>query len=392
MKQLLFLLLFVPTILFAQEKTDKKYLAGAVPVVDGMVTFTKVIEAPGLTRDQIYEKLSQWAEKRFVADKELESRVLYMDPQGGTIVCQGQEYLIFADKLLALDRAVITYQVSLTSFSGNCYMKISSIIYSYNTGRTNGMELLRAESTITDEHTLTKKRDKLIRATGKFRIHTIDLVDRMYDDIVKVLGGNVGETKTNANTPLKAVAPVEIAREMAADMTHSSSQLEGYKQIAPDKIPGNIIKMLSEGWSLITAGNDEKFNMMTASWGGLGYLYNKPVAFSFIYPTRYTYQLMEKGDTYTISFFTETYREVLEYCGNHSGKDADKVKESGLTPITTPSGSKAFSEAWMIIECRKMISQSITPEAIFDEQLKEKWAGKQLHKVYIGEIVNVWVK
>ena len=123
MKQLLFLLLFVPTILFAQEKTDKKYLAGAVPVVDGMVTFTKVIEAPGLTRDQIYEKLSQWAEKRFVADKELESRVLYMDPQGGTIVCQGQEYLIFADKLLALDRAVITYQVSLTSFSGNCYMK-----------------------------------------------------------------------------------------------------------------------------------------------------------------------------------------------------------------------------------------------------------------------------
>ena len=73
-------------------------------------------------------------------------------------------------------------------------------------------------------------------------------------------------------------------------------------------------------------------------------------------------------------------------------KDADKVKESGLTPITTPSGSKAFSEAWMIIECRKMISQSITPEAIFDEQLKEKWAGKQLHKVYIGEIVNVWVK
>lgn len=120
MKQhFIFYFLFEPTILFAQEKTDKKYLAGAVRIVDGMVTFTKVIEAPGLTRDQIYEKLSQWAEKRFVADKELESRVLYMDPQGGTIVCQGQEYLIFADKLLALDRAVITYQVSLTSFSGN---------------------------------------------------------------------------------------------------------------------------------------------------------------------------------------------------------------------------------------------------------------------------------
>ena len=68
-----------------------------------------------------------------------------------------------------------------------------------------------------------------------------------------------------------------------------------------------------------------------------------------------------------------------------------KVKEAGLTPITTPSGSKAFSEAWMIIECRKMVSQSLIPEALHDSQAKEKW-GTQLHKMYIGEILNVWVK
>ncbi|MBP6069743.1 MAG: flavin reductase [Bacteroides sp.] len=150
--------------------------------------------------------------------------------------------------------------------------------------------------------------------------------------------------------------------------------------------------MLSEDWMLITAGNNSQFNMMTASWGGLGFLYEKPVTYCFINPTRYTYQLMEKNDTYTLSFYTEAYRNALQYCGSNSGKDTDKVKGAGLTPITTPLGSKAFSEAWLIIECRKLVSQSLTPEAINNNELQQKWMGKQLHKMYIGEIINVWVK
>ena len=103
-------------------------------------------------------------------------------------------------------------------------------------------------------------------------------------------------------------------------------------------------------------------------------------------------QLMEKNDTYTISFYTETYRDALKYCGSHSGEDVDKVKGAGLTPLTTPSGSKAFSEAWMIIECKKMLSQPITPGAFDTPELKEAWKDKSLHTMYIGEIMNVWVK
>ena len=73
-------------------------------------------------------------------------------------------------------------------------------------------------------------------------------------------------------------------------------------------------------------------------------------------------------------------------------KDKNKVKEAGLTPITTPSGSKAFSEAWMIIECRKMVSQTINIDGIADPELRKQWAGKAMHKMFIGEILNVWVK
>ena len=82
--------------------------------------------------------------------------------------------------------------------------------------------------------------------------------------------------------------------------------------------------------------------MMTASWGGLGHLYNKPVAFCFINPTRHTVRYMETHDTYTLSFYTETYREALNYCGSHSGRNEDKVQGSGLTPLTTPSGQQSL--------------------------------------------------
>ena len=84
---------------------------------------------------------------------------------------------------------------------------------------------------------------------------------------------------------------------------------------------------------LITAGNDQQFNPMTASWGGLGNLYNKPVTFCFINPARYTYDIMDKGDTYTLTFYTETYREALNYCGHNSGKDKDKVKAVSYTHL-----------------------------------------------------------
>jgi flavin reductase (DIM6/NTAB) family NADH-FMN oxidoreductase RutF len=93
-----------------------------------------------------------------------------------------------------------------------------------------------------------------------------------------------------------------------------------------------------------------------------------------------------------LSFYTEAYREALRYCGSSSGRDTDKVKGSGLTPIAMPSGSKSFSEAWLIIECKKLVSQQIQLESIRDEKIRDEWSKSQFHKMYIGEILNVWVK
>ena len=72
MKQLLFALLFIPALLFAQE--DQHYLAGAVPVADGKVVFTREINAPSLSKAQIYQQLLKWGQENFNTK---ESRVAY---------------------------------------------------------------------------------------------------------------------------------------------------------------------------------------------------------------------------------------------------------------------------------------------------------------------------
>lgn len=379
MKQLLLFLFLLPGTLYAQ--IDPKYGEGAVPVENGKVTFTKEIKLPGQTREQIYATALKWANETFIPEGELKSQVLFSSKEKGQITCLGQKYLVFADKALSLDRSLMTYQLSIECHPEKCNLKVNTIYYFYNIAGKN--ERLLAEEQITDENVFNKKKDKMLKATGKFRTHTIDLVETLFDSAEKALGG----------TPVPAVRQITPSPEqvIAAIPASGTSTLPGYKQITPDKIPGNIYKMLSENWMLVCAGNQEKFNMMTASWGGLGHLYNKPVTFCFINPTRHTYQLLEDNDTYTLCFFTEAYREALNYCGTHSGKNEDKVKGSGLTPMLTPSGSTAYSEAWMIIECKKLVAQSFSPEIIFNPETKSKW-GEARHKMFIGEILNVWIK
>lgn len=430
---LVVLLACMPILLSAQE--DSKYLVGAVPEVDGKVVFQREFDLSGAQQKAIYDRMLNWATLRMEQNKNV-SRVVYSDEAKGTIAAMGQEYIVFSSSALSLDRTVVNYQITITCQPGKCLMEVEKIRYTYRE-----KEKYDAEEWITDEYALNKSKTKMVRGLAKFRTKTVDFVEDLFDSAQAALGiAKVEPVVVVQTPPLSQVAPPLAGTQAAMQAATSSGNgvtlvttprnnqvtanaivrtpvvaatplvdstpvvdnssistvvstpLTGYKQIAPDKIPGNIIKMLNEDWMLITAGNKDKFNMMTASWGGLGVLYGKPVLTCYINPTRYTYQLMEKNDTYTLTFYTEAYREALQYCGTHSGKNTDKIKGSGLSPITTPEGSQAFSEAWLIIECKKLVSQSITPEAISNEKVKEEWAGKQLHKMYIGEIINVWVK
>ena len=168
----------------------------------------------------------------------------------------------------------------------------------------------------------------------------------------------------------------------------------GYTQIDPAEIKDNLIRLIASDWMLVTAGTPEKFNTMTANWGGMGYLWNKNVVFVFVRPERYTYGFIENTEGFTLTFFDEKYRDALNLCGVKSGRNCDKVAETGLTPYFTQSGYPAFAEAGLVLECRKLYSEQLEREKFLDEEpLNTHYRTKGgLHKVYIAEITHAWVR
>ena len=171
-------------------------------------------------------------------------------------------------------------------------------------------------------------------------------------------------------------------------------EIEGFELINPISLQGNVFEMLDKEWMLISAGDKEKFNTMTASWGGFGFLWRKPVSIIYVRPQRYTYKFTEANEIYTLSFFgLGNQQKALAFCGSKSGRDFDKPKETGLTSVYTPSGGVAFAEARLIIECRKLYADDIKAEMFTDMALEsEIYPAKDYHRFYIGAIESCFIK
>lgn len=160
--------------------------------------------------------------------------------------------------------------------------------------------------------------------------------------------------------------------------------------ITPYELEGNPFQMIDKQWMLVTAGNKEQANTMTASWGGLGILWRKPVSFAFIRPTRYTYEFTEREDYYSLCFFSEGYRDALKLCGTVSGRDRDKIAEAGLT-LRYDAEAPYFDEAETVLICRKMAAQDIDPAGFLDPTV-EACYNNDYHRVYTGEITRVFTR
>jgi len=163
------------------------------------------------------------------------------------------------------------------------------------------------------------------------------------------------------------------------------------KEIKPELLTDNAFKLIGKDWMLITAGTPESFNTMTASWGGLGVLWERKVAFCFIRPSRYTYEFVERSGHFTLSFFEEQHRKALSFCGSHSGRDTNKLKGAGLTAVHKES-FVYFDEARLVLACRKLYFQDIRPEHFLDPTISDMYPQKDYHRMYVGEIEECLVK
>ena len=167
------------------------------------------------------------------------------------------------------------------------------------------------------------------------------------------------------------------------------------KNIEFTELQQNAAQLIGKQWMLITAGTPDSFNCMTASWGGLGFLWNRPVAFIFVRPNRHTAAFIDAQEKLTLSFMPESYRQDLIFCGRNSGRDVDKMAHTALRPLPLSSDSVAYEDADLVLECRKMFKSEMQ-QADFINWAEVSPAfyaeDNPLHLLYICEITATLVR
>ena len=355
-----------------EKKDDTRYLAGAVPEVEGKVVFSKEFQIPGMSQAQIYDTMTKWMAERLKENKNIDSRIVFSDEVKGTIAGIGEEWIVFHSSALSLDRTLVNYQITVTCKPGNCLVELEKIRFTYRE-----TEKYKAEEWITDKYALNKAKTKLVRGLAKWRRKTVDFADDIFMDVAVAFGAPDTRPKTEKKkkeeeqkTPsiVAAAGPIVIGGAdkktdikvttgepaqttvPAATLTpatpagKASADMPGYIEIDLKQIPGEVYALMGSGKLVISIGKDE-FNMtnMTANAGGaLGYQSGKAVAYCTLSPDQ-AYDAIEKADSYTLKLYAPNQ--------------------------TTPSA---------VIECKKMPSQT-TPQA-----------GQP--RTYVGEIVKLLMK
>lgn len=165
-----------------------------------------------------------------------------------------------------------------------------------------------------------------------------------------------------------------------------------FTEIKPEELNKSPFQMIGNDWMLITAEKSNKANTMTASWGGLGIMWNKNVAYIVIRPQRYTKEFIDSSDTYSLCFFDTKYKKQLAYLGSVSGRDEDKISKSDLT-LNRYENTPYFEEADIVIICKKLFSQEFKSESFIDKELIEKnYPDKDFHTLYIAEVEKILMK
>ena len=200
MKRILIALLFaMPLSVAAQDNTweqqpvtaagsnpDAKYLVGAVPEVDGHVVFETTIQAPGKTQAQIYDIVQQELLRMTKEPGQLEqSRLTIEARDSGLVVGSYQEWLVFKNKPLELDRTRLLYNLVAECSDGELHLQMRRIVYVYDEERDK--QTYRAEEWITDRYGLNRSQTKLARYSGKFRRKTIDRKDYLFNKFSQLL-------------------------------------------------------------------------------------------------------------------------------------------------------------------------------------------------------------
>ncbi len=347
-KILLFFLMLAPFFATANNHTDNeinpKYLEGAVPLVDGIVTFHETFTVENKSKAELYQTMLQWAGNRFKPHGELSSRIAYTNEEEGEIAVVAEEYIIFSSALLSIDRTRIYYNFIIDVDDNKCELTMQRIHYWYNENRDGGLKY-RAEEWIVDKYALNKKKTKLASKSGKFRKATIDLKDNLFLSAQKAMNISADDKETVQNKTNESAAAQEnpgttIAKEL--------------NKITISELPNNLSTRAINGYVTITAGNNEEVEIKADNWGGIGKASLTDVVYLLIEESRIAASaLMKQYNTYTVSFYPA------------KGQEAE-IK----------------------IECKKLKAEEVSAEKL--KTINPALDASKKYTLYTGSINTIW--
>lgn len=165
----------------------------------------------------------------------------------------------------------------------------------------------------------------------------------------------------------------------------------GFYDIEPTGLALRSFYVLDKEWALLSAGSAEHCNAMTVSWGTMGTLWNLPVTTVYARPQRYTREFLDNSAHYTLSFFGGRQMEALGYLGAHSGRDGDKMAQTGLSfAVDDRFGAPFAQQAQLVMVCRKLYCDDLKADRFADPSIIEAdYPEGDFHRQYVGEVVRV---
>jgi len=166
-----------------------------------------------------------------------------------------------------------------------------------------------------------------------------------------------------------------------------------FRSIECRELDFNVFNEIGERMLLITASDEKngRINAMTASWGTMGILWNKPVCILFIRPQRYTKELVDSEGSFSVNVLEPGHKQAYAICGSLSGRDNDKIAMSGLNPVML-GRAQGFDESQLVLEVKKLYTDTLKAGGFLGKEELGHYKDGDFHDVYVCEIVSAYLK
>lgn len=419
-KLLLMLMLCLP--LWASAQTEPKYLAGAVTMNEGKVSFQQEFRAPSLSKQALFDLLLKWGQTRFQPKDDFHARVLYSNETEGTIAIGGEEYMVFSSTALSLDRTRIYYQLYLTCQPGQVNAEMTRIRYWYDEQRDGGQHYT-AEEWINDKMALNKSQTKLAPICGKFRRETIDLKDELFkaiqDELAHAVLGNsqlaaqpqpaaqataqantqtaaqtaaapkvvvIEAPKTPVTTPVVAQAVVSSIPVTAASQTQlpvTAAQAQAQTSTAATQTSTTATQTSTTATQTPTATTQAiPATKLTPA---------QPVDRDAHIQSSARITLTASGEQLNLGKeswggFGQLFGKEVVFCLLNQNKKLGNLLLDQSETYTVSFYDEGQSEPWLTVHCKKMMKQEVNGEEA--KKMNASNDSSQSYNLYVGEVVK----